>query len=89
MRERIPAVPVTDMGYAMFGFDQIGFGTRVAEGKNFYKRYPQWSLMGKMVDDVISAVDALSNLDIIDPERIYCLGYSMGATVGLVCGGAR
>jgi pimeloyl-ACP methyl ester carboxylesterase len=36
-----------------------------------------------MVDDVISAVDALSNLDIIDSERIYCLGYSMGGTVGL------
>ena len=82
-RERIPAAPITDMGYAMFGFDQIGFGTRVAEGTNFYKRYPDWSLMGKMVDDVISAVDMLSNLEIIDSERIYCLGYSLGAAVGL------
>jgi len=82
-RERIPAVSITNMGFAMFGFDQIGFGTRVAEGKNFYKRYPNWSLMGKMVTDVIAAVETLSNLDIIDPDGIYCLGYSMGATVGL------
>jgi len=81
-RERIPAVPITNMGFAMFGFDQIGFGTRVAEGKNFYKRYPNWSLMGKMVTDVIAAVETLSNLDIIDPDGIYCLGYSMGATDG-------
>jgi len=82
-RQRIPAVRITEMGFAMFGFDQIGFGTRVAEKENFYKRYPKWSLMGKMVDDVVASVDALSNIDIIDPERIYCLGYSMGATVGL------
>ena len=82
-RHRIPAVEITKMGYAMFAFDQIGFGTRVAEGRGFYKRYPRWSLMGKMVADVRAAVDALSNLDCIDPDRIYCLGYSMGATVGL------
>ena len=82
-RGRIPAVEITKMGFAMFGFDQIGFGTRVAEGKNFYKRYPNWSLMGKMVTDVTAAVEALSNLDMIDPGRIYCLGYSLGATAGL------
>lgn len=83
VRDRIPAVPITESGYAMFGFDQIGFGTRFEDVGNFYKRYPHWSLMGKMVEDVIAAVDALSNLDIIDDERIYCLGYSIGATVGL------
>ena len=71
------------MGYAMFGFDQIGFGMLVAEGRDFYRRYPRWSLLGRMVTDVIASVDALSNLDCIDPDRIYCLGYSMGATVGL------
>ena len=82
-RQRIPAREITNLGYAMFGFDQIGFGTRVFEGKNFYKRYPNWSLMGKMVNDVIAAVEALSNLDIIDKDRIYCLGYSLGGTVGI------
>ncbi|MBC8873477.1 MAG: alpha/beta fold hydrolase [Planctomycetes bacterium] len=78
-----PAVALTKMGYAVFALDQIGFGTRVAEGANFYKRHPNWSLMGRMVTDVQAAVDALSNFDVIDPERIYCLGYSMGGTVAL------
>ena len=82
-RERIPAAAITRLGYAMFAFDQIGCGTRVAEVRGFYQRYPSWTLMGKMVADVRAAVDALSNLDCIDPERIYCLGYSLGATVGL------
>jgi len=78
-----PAAALTKMGFAVLGFDQIGFGTRVAEGANFYKRYSNWSLMGKMVTDVRAAVDALSNFDMIDPDRIYCLGYSLGGTVGL------
>jgi cephalosporin-C deacetylase-like acetyl esterase len=82
-RGRTPAVELARLGYAMFAFDQIGFGTRVEEGRGFYQRYPHWSLMGRMVADVRAAIDALSNLDCIDPERIYCVGYSMGATVGL------
>jgi len=41
-------------------------------------------LMGKMVDDVRSAVDLLSGNDRIDSRRIYVMGYSLGATVGLL-----
>jgi len=40
--------------------------------------------MGKMVDDVRSAVDLLSGNDRIDSRRIYVMGYSLGATVGLL-----
>ena len=70
-------------GFAVFAFDMIGFGTRQQEGLHFYHRYPQWSKMGKMVTDVHGAVDALSNMEGIDPEKIYVMGYSLGGTVGL------
>ena len=70
-------------GFAVFAFDMIGFGTRQQEGLHFYRRYPRWSKMGKMVEDVRGAVDALSNMEGIDPEKIFVTGYSLGATVGL------
>src|SRR5690625_7851006 len=39
--------------------------------------------MGKMTADVSGAVDALSQLDGIDADQIYVVGYSLGGTVGL------
>ena len=76
--------PLVLSGFAVFTYDMIGFGTRVPEVERFYERYPHWSLMGKMVDDVRSAVDLLSVNDRIDSSRINVMGYSLGATVGLL-----
>jgi len=70
-------------GMAVFAFDQIGNGTRIKEVRHFYERYPHWSLLGKMVADVRSAVDVLERVPFVDPKQIYVLGYSMGAMVGL------
>jgi dienelactone hydrolase len=70
-------------GFAVFAFDQIGFGTRVEEGTNFYRKHPHWSKMGKMVADTKAAVGMLADREDIDPERIYTAGYTLGATVGL------
>lgn len=70
-------------GYAVFMFDQIGFGTRIEEGTLFYQRYPYWSKLGRMVTDTKAAVDMLANLEIIDPKRIYAAGFSLGGMVGL------
>lgn len=70
-------------GFAVFLFDQLGFGTRIAEGTNFYQRYPHWSKLGKMVADTKAAVDTLGNLDIIDANRISAAGYSLGGTVAI------
>ena len=75
---------LTRRGVAVLAFDQIGFGTRVRDVREFYRRYPKWSLMGKMVADTRAAIDAASALDMIDPERIYILGYALGAKVGLM-----
>ena len=49
-------------GYAVFAFDQIGFGTRLHQAVRFYDRYPNWSLLGKMVTDTRAAIDALTAL---------------------------
>ena len=73
----------TDQGYAVYLFDQIGFGTRIEEGRLFYERFPNWSKMGRMVADVRSAVDELSEIDFLNKNQIYVAGYSLGGTVGL------
>ena len=74
---------LTEMGYAVLAFDQIGFGTRIHQAERFYERYPHWSLLGKMVADTRAAVDALAALEEIDASRIYLAGYSLGGKVAL------
>jgi pimeloyl-ACP methyl ester carboxylesterase len=76
--------PLVSQGYGIFAYDMIGFGARIPEAERFYQRFPHWSLMGKMVDDVRTAVDMLSGNDRIDPHRIYVMGYSLGGTVALL-----
>lgn len=70
-------------GFAVYAFDQIGFGSRLEEGRLFYERFPKWSKMGRMVADVRWAIDELVNYKGIDPNRIYIVGYSLGGNVGL------
>ena len=73
----------TERGFAVLVYDQIGFGTRIQEGTLFYERFPHWSKLGRMVADVRWSIDALTEIDFIDADRIYTAGYSLGATVGL------
>ncbi len=70
-------------GFAVLCFDQIGFGTRVEHSRDFYERYPKWSLLGKMVADTRAAVKALGALNVIDPKQIYLAGFSLGGRVAL------
>lgn len=82
--EQRPSFPaLIERGFAVLAFDQIGFGMRVRDARDFYTRYPKWSLMGKMVADTLAAVEAAAALDRIDAGRIYLMGYSLGAKVGL------
>jgi dienelactone hydrolase len=74
---------MVEKGFAVFAFDMLGFGNRIEEGTRFYNRYPHWSKLGKMVTDVHGAVDAMVNIDFVDPDRIIVAGYSLGANVGL------
>ena len=78
-----PHLALARLGCAVFAFDQIGNGTRLAEVRNFYQRYPQWSLFGKQVEDTLAAVEALRKVEFIDPKRIWLLGYSTGGMIAL------
>jgi dienelactone hydrolase len=82
-KAKAPFVELIRRGYAVLSFDQIGFGTRIEHAKNFYERYPHWSLLGKMVADTRAAITAASELDEIDASRIYLLGYALGGKVAL------
>lgn len=70
-------------GFAVLAFDQIGQGRRLTEVQRFYDRYPHASLLGRTVQDVRAAVDALREQDFIDPDRIYVLGYANGGMAAL------
>ncbi len=83
--EHRPSFPaLVRRGFAVLAFDQIGLGTRVRDARRFYDRYPKWSLMGKMVADTRAAIDAVSALREVDANRVYLLGYALGAKVGLL-----
>lgn len=46
-------------GAVVLAFDQVGFGMRQHEGRDFYGRFPKWSRLGRMVQDAMAAVDVL------------------------------
>jgi pimeloyl-ACP methyl ester carboxylesterase len=73
-------------GYAVFCFDQIGFGRRIEEVEGFYRRHPDWSLLGKMLRDARAGLDALGQLPYVDSTQIWGLGYGLGSMVGLHLG---
>jgi len=78
-----PILALAEAGYAVLAYDQSGFGSRMNDTAAFYERYPGWSRMGRMVEDVGAAIDSLQRDSLVDPERIYAFGYSMGGMVGL------
>ena len=78
-----PILALVRAGYAVLAFDQSGFGSRMSESGPFYDRYPHWSQMGRMVEDTRAAIDALQKDSLVDPQRIYLFGYSMGGAVGV------
>lgn len=78
-----PILALVKAGYAVFAFDQTGFGMRTNEAATFYNRYPHWSRLGKMVEDVSNSIDALQKESIVDASNISLFGYTLGGTVGL------
>ena len=78
-----PILALVRAGYAVLAYDQSGFGSRMSEIGPFYDRYPHWSQMGRMVEDARAAIDALEKDSLVDPQRIYLFGYSMGGAVGI------
>lgn len=63
-----PSFPLLwQKGFAVFAFDQLGYGTRVHEARDFY---PRWSMRGSMIEDTRAAIDALCALEEIDSSQI-------------------
>ncbi len=71
-------------GYVVLIPDYLAFGERVFPRKDafdsgsFYEQYPDWSMVGKNVEDSLSAVDVLYTLDFVDKDRIGVIGHSHG-----------
>ncbi|GHT22494.1 hypothetical protein AGMMS4957_12760 [Bacteroidia bacterium] len=78
-----PILALTKAGYAVLAYDQSGFGTRWSEAEHFYDRFPQWSRLGKMVEDLHHAVDALQTDTLVDARQISVFGYTLGGTLGI------
>ncbi len=70
-------------GFVVFCYDQTGFGRRIEEVEGFYTRYPDWSLLGKMVRDAQAALDAILALPYVAKDKVHIAGYGLGAMVGL------
>jgi pimeloyl-ACP methyl ester carboxylesterase len=80
-RDLHPVLALVKAGYAVLAYDQSGFGSRMKEAGPFYDRFPHWSQMGQFVTDASAAVDALRKDGLVDPDRVYLFGYSLGGMV--------
>jgi dienelactone hydrolase len=73
-------------GYVVLVPDYLTMGERVFPGKEnfdslpFYEEYPDWSMVGKDIEDSMSAIDVLLTLDVVDPARIGAIGHSHGGS---------
>lgn len=71
-------------GYIVLAPDYLAAGERVFPEKDsfesgpFYEQYPDWSMVGKNIEDSMAAVDVLHMLDFVDKERIGAIGHSHG-----------
>ncbi len=82
-RDLHPILALTQAGYAVLAYDQIGFGTRATELAGLFDTAPHWSQMGRLVSDARAAIDALSKDSAVDADHIYIFGYELGAMTGL------
>ncbi len=71
-------------GYLVLAPDHLTAGERIYPGKDsfdsgpFYEQYPNWSMVGKNLEDSKSAIDVLCALEAVDKERIGVIGHSHG-----------
>ncbi len=84
------AVHLVRRGYVTFTYDAVCFGERHVPASGhygdaipFYRKHPNWSLIGKMVWDLGRAIDYLQTLDFVDSDRIGSIGHSHGGITTL------
>ena len=73
-------------GYVVLAPDYLTAGERVFPGKKsydsmpFYEQYPDWSMVGKDIQDSLSAVDVLCSFDFVANSKIGVIGHSHGGS---------
>lgn len=78
------AVDMVEAGFVAFAADYLRDGERILPGRKpydareFYEKFPRWSIVGKDAWDNARAVDYLQSLDFVDPEKIGMVGHSYG-----------
>ncbi len=71
-------------GFIVLAPDVLSAGERIFEGHEAYRtapfqeRYPEWSMMGKMIYDHRLGLTVLQSLPNVDPARIGAIGHSLG-----------
>lgn len=71
-------------GYIVLVPDVITAGERILPGSKdyetriFYEKYPEWSVVGKMLYDHIQGVSLLESLPEVDSFNIGAIGHSLG-----------
>lgn len=81
---RCYGMELAQRGYVVLAIDVISAGERIYPGfdsyytNEFYNSYPQWSAMDKMIYDHKKGLDFLCSLDIVNPDRLGCIGHSLG-----------
>lgn len=87
--DRQYAIELARHGFTVLTVDQLGFsvgGTEsecIRTAKRFYKVYPDWSLDGARLFIHRYALDILSSLEFVDPDRLACMGHSLGGRASL------
>ena len=77
---------LAERGYVVLAPDYLSMGERVFPGKErfdsapFYEKYPDWSMVGKDIEDSMSAVDVLCTFDFVEPNKIGVIGHSHGGS---------
>lgn len=71
-------------GFLAVEFDQFGYSSRNRDsGIEFYEENPDISALGVMIQDVSKIIDALSNIEWVNKEKIMVTGFSLGGLVAL------
>jgi dienelactone hydrolase len=84
------AAHYAERGYVTLAPDCITAGERISslsepyDTELFYKDYPNASLLGKMLDDHLHALDVLEEEEKVDSARIGVIGHGLGGTNALM-----
>jgi hypothetical protein len=71
-------------GFVVLAPDHLTAGERIYPGKEsfdsglFYVKHPDWSMVGKNIEDSIAGIDVLWAMDFVDRDRIGVIGHSHG-----------